>query len=197
MIAKCRPIEIIRKKFSDFENYEKNENEVFLVGYEIDSEGNKKNIKINSKELKSGGGDYKGPKSIKIDELSSTDVNINTAYSLSFNPLTDNHYTVTFNANVADFFQIEGINSSIIKKENCDEYGLIIDVGGSLEKCIGKSTRILMYNVCPKDYESINIIYGDYIIGEVDYGQTVIIDIFHTFHSEIVIARSEDIEIIR
>ena len=196
MIAKCRPIEIIRKKFSDFEKYEENENEVFLVGYEIDSEGNKKNIKINTKDLKTENVDKNIPKALKIDELS-TELDGSNGYSISFNPLTDNHCTVSFNVDVADYFQIESVSPSIIKKENCDDYGIIIDVCGSLEKCIGKNTRIIMYNVCPEDYESVDILYGDYIIGEVDYGQTVIIDIFHTFHSEIVIARSEDIEIIR
>lgn len=196
MIAKCKPIEIIRKKFSDFEKYEENENEVFLVGYEIDQEGNKKNIKINTKDLKTQNEDTNIPKALKIDELS-TELNGSNGYDVSFNPNTDNHYTITFNVDVADYFQIESVSPSIIKKENCDDYGIIIDVGGSLEKCIGKYTRIIMYNVCPENYESVNILYGDYIIGEVDYGQTVIIDIFHTFHSEIVMARSEDIEIIR
>lgn len=196
MIAKCRPIEIIRKKFSDFEKYEENENEVFLVGYEIDSEGNKKNIKINAKDIKTDNSELLIPKALKIDELSTAPDGSN-GYSLSFDRYNDNHYTVTFNVDVAEYFQIEKVNPEILKKENCDEYGIIIDVGGSLDKCIGKTTRIIMYNACPRNIESVNILYGDYIIGEVSYGQTVIIDIFHTFHSEIVIARSEDIEIIR
>lgn len=194
MITKCRPIEIIRKKFSDFENYEKNENEVYLVGYEVDKDGNRKNVKINAKSLNIGENVPSSPKSLLINEITNAP---GKGYTVSIDSLYDNHYCIKFDVDVADFFQIEKIDPSIIVKENCEEYGLILDIRGSLENSIGKTTRIIMYDVCPENYDGVNILYGDYIIGEVHYGQTLIVDIFHTFHSEIVIARAEDIEIVR
>ena len=189
MITKCRQIEIMRKKFSDFDDYEKNENQIFLVGYEIDADGNKKNIKINTSDV--GLNENNCFKAKKFESIT--------------DGLYDDYYvdsttkTVTFNlTNCMDFIQINSVDQSLLVDcEDADPRDgkvkhLSIDTMNSQP---GKKTKMLLRNVCPEDVDTVYIIFNNYIIAEIKQNQHVIIEILHTYDSEILIARSQELEI--
>lgn len=191
MISKCRPIEIIRKKFSDFEAYEKSENEVFLVGYEIDKEGNKKNVKINTKDINFG--ENTPPKTERKSFYH--DVLLPNHHSNENDYISSKegyHHKVTFNVDLGKYFEFDAVDSNIfVVTEDCTDADLIIDFSGT-ETVMGETTKILMRNVCPNFHESVNIIVNNYCVAEVSEGETLIVDIFHTHNTEIVTARCEN-----
>lgn len=189
MITKCRPIEIMRKKFSDFEEYEKSENQIFLVGYEIDSEGNKKNIKINTSDVGlNENASFKTKKFETITEGLFDDYSVDGSTK-----------TITFNlTNCMDFIQINSVDSALLVDcEDADPRDgkvkhLIID---TINARPGKKTKMLLRNVCPQDVDTVYIIFNNYIIAEIKENQHVIIEILHTYDSEILVARSQELEI--
>lgn len=191
MISKCRPIEIIRKKFSDFDNYEKNENEVFLVGYEISQDGNKKNVKINVKDFDFGSSSSKTERKAFYYEKLFSDHHANDNGYISSKD--DFHHKIVFNVGLGKYFEIDGVESDMFETSECEDNDLIIDFSGT-DTVVGESTKILMRNVCPSHINSVNVVVDNYCVAEISNGETLIIDIFHTKNTEIVSARCEGIE---
>lgn len=191
MISKCRPIEIIRKKFSDFEVYEKSENEVFLVGYEIDKEGNKKNVKINTKDINFGENTpSKTERKSFYHDVLLPDYHSNENDYISSED--GYHHKVTFNVDLGKYFEFDGVDPDIfVVTGECTDADLVIDFSGT-ETVMGETTKILMRNVCPNFHESVNIVVNNYYVAEVSKGETLIVDIFHTHNTEIVTARCEN-----
>ena len=188
MITKCRPIEIMRKKFSDFDQYQDTENQVFLVGYEIDQEGNKKNVKIDISDVGlSQSSSFKAKKFEKISKGQYEDYSVGTSNIVMFD-LT----------NCMDFIQVNSVSPEVLSECDSPEEGdgivkhFIFD---TINAKPGKKTKLLMRNVCPEDVDTVYVIFNDYIIAEVRQNQHVIIEILHTFDSEIIVARSEQLEI--
>lgn len=197
MITKCKPIEITRKKFSDFDIYEKNENQVFLVGYEIDSDGNKKNVKIDASSISIGNNlpNSSTHKIHKIDLLT----NVSDNY-YSYSPLG-----ITFNLdNCGDFVEIMNVSEKVLinceSPEADDGEGskeLIFTTNESSNK-IGKNTIIIMRNFTfPENCETIYLVYSNdednNVIAEIDKNSGisyVYIEIFHAHDSNIVRAIS-------
>lgn len=191
MISKCRPIEIVRKKFSDFDQYEKNENEVFLVGYEISQDGNKKNVKINVKDFDFGSSSSKTErKPFYYEKIFSNHHANDNGYISSKD---DYHHKIVFNVGLGKYFEIDSVESNMFEPSECEDVDLIIDFSGT-DIVVGESTKILMRDVCPSYINSVNIIVDDYCVAEVSNGETLIIDIFHTKNTEIVSARCEGVE---
>ena len=191
MISKCRPIEIIRKKFSDFDNYEKNENEVFLVGYEISQDGTKKNVKINIKDFDFGSSSSKTERKAFYYEKLFSDHHANDNGYISSKD--DFHHKIVFNVGLGKYFEIDSVDSDMFETSECEDNDLIIDFSGT-DTVVGESTKILMRNVCPSHINSVNVVVDNYCVAEISNGETLIIDIFHTKNTEIVSARCEGIE---
>lgn len=189
MITKCKPIEIARKKFSDFDTYEKNENQVFLVGYEIDSEGNKKNVKIDASAISNGNN-------------SSNDVSHKTHKIETLSNISDDYYSystlgVTFKLEkCGDFIEIMNVSEKVLIDCESPEPD---DVNGTKELIftttedsskIGKNTVIIMRNFAfPENCGTIYLVYDNNTIAEIDKDSEfsyVYIEIFHTHESNIV-----------
>ena len=195
MITKCRPIEIARKKFSDFEDYEKNENQVFLVVYDIDAEGNKKNIKIDAKNLSLGSGSSNNDSSHKshlIDKLVSGKNEYYEANSLGVN----------FNlSKCGDFIEVMEVDESLFidcgAPEDDDSNGIVKEFIFTVDgETPGKTSIIIirLKNNFPSDCNTLYFVYDNQIIAEMDANDVnnnyVYIEIFHTHSTNIVRAIS-------
>lgn len=199
MITKCRPIEIARKKFSDFENYEKNENQVFLVGYEIDTDGNKKNVKIDAKDLSFGSGSSNtdtSHKSYLINKLVSGKNDYYEANSLgvNFNLSKCGNFIEIIKVDESLFIECESPEEDDVN-DNVKEF--IFTVNGETP---GKTSIIIIRlkdengSLFPLNCDTLYFVYDNQIIAEIDKNDVnnnyVYIEIFHTHNSNIVRAVS-------
>lgn len=190
MILKCKPLEITRKKFSDFEFSETSPNkELYLVGYEIDNEGNKKNVKILSSEIT-----QKSKK--KIKHITNISKDGGDGYEIKEG---ENHKQIIFSlADCVDFLQIGVLGQSqsidtVLYESDCDDYGVDLgfDVSGlSEEELIGRNSLLLLRNACPKDKE-VTFFFNGSEIATIMHGETLLINILHTFDSEIISSLSK------
>ena len=100
--------------------------------------------------------------------------------------------------NCIDFIQFNSVNPEVLSDCDSPEEGdgvvkhFIFD---TINAKPGKKTKMLLRNVCPINVDTVYVIFNDYIIAEVRQNQHVIIEILHTFDSEIIVARSEQLEI--